>query len=220
MPVTLWLTLLSLILIIVLSLPLGILSAKRRGGVIDKAINFISQISFSIPPFFLGLILILVFGIILRLFIPGAYVSYSDNFGGFIVYLIFPALAIALPKTATVIKFLRASLLEQLKSDYVRTARSKGSSDNRLLYRHVLRNAIIPVTALLGMIIADILAGSIIIEQVFGLPGMGRLLISAISSRDFPLAQSMVVLIAFVVVFVNFLVDISIQLIDRRIKVN
>lgn len=218
-PVTVWLTVLSMLLIIAVSIPLGVYSAKKHDTLIDKAINTLTMVSMSIPPFFLGILLILIFGIVLRIFTPGQYVDYKQDFAGFLCYLIWPALSIALPKTATVVKFLRNSVIEQLESDYVRTARSKGNSGNVILYRHVLKNALIPVIALLGMIVADVLAGSIITEQVFGLPGIGRLLIASISARDFPLIQTMVVLIALIVVTINFLVDVAFQMIDPRIRV-
>ena len=217
-PVTLWLTALSCAMILVISLPLGVLSAGRRNRWAEAAVAVADQVTMAIPPFFLGMLLILVFGVIFRLFIPGAYVDYKTDFGGFLGYLILPALAIALPKSGMVVRFLRGSLNDQLHADYVRTARSKGIGGRALLYRHVLKNALIPVLALMGMIVADILAGSIIIEQVFGLPGVGRLLISSITSRDFPLAQALVVYIALIVVVVNFLVDVLFRLIDPRIR--
>jgi ABC-type dipeptide/oligopeptide/nickel transport system permease component len=217
-PVTLWLTALSCAMILVISLPLGVLSAGRRNRWAEAAVAVADQVTMAIPPFFLGMLLILVFGVIFRLFIPGAYVDYKTDFGGFLGYLILPALAIALPKSGMVVRFLRGSLNDQLHADYVRTARSKGIGGRALLYRHVLKNALIPVLALMGMIVADILAGSIIIEQVFGLPGVGRLLISSVTSRDFPLAQALVVYIALIVVVVNFLVDALFRLIDPRIR--
>lgn len=220
LPVTLWLTLISLILIVVIAVPIGILTSKIKSPVFRALSTAADQIIMAIPPFFLGMLLILIFGVILRIFTPGHYIDYHEDPAGFFGYLILPALAIALPRAAMVIRFLRNSLSEQLKSDYVRTARSKGVDPNALLYRHVLKNALIPVVALFGMIVAEILAGSIIVEQVFGLPGIGRLLISSITSRDFPLIQSMVVCLAFIVVSVNFLTDLAFRVIDPRIRLN
>lgn len=219
LPVTFWLALLAIILIIIISIPVGVYSAKMRSTIVDKLINVVTMISLSLPNFFLGVIFIWLFGMVFKFFKPGSYVDYKTDFEGFIRYLIFPALAIALPNIAIVVKFLRTSVIGQMKSDYVRTAYSKGNSDNAVLYRHVLKNALVPVITLLGMIIAEIFSGSIIIEQVFGLPGLGRLLVSSISSRDFPLIETLVVYIAFIVVFVNFMVDIFLQIIDPRIRV-
>lgn len=218
-PVTFSLAIMSLILIIVISIPLGIYSAKKEGTVIDTVINIISQLNMSIPSFFMGVILILVFGIILKLFTPGKYVDYNKDFIGFLRYLIPAAFAIALPKIATVIKFLRAAILQEMSKDYVRTAYSKGNKENAVLYTHILKNAMITIITLMGMIIAEILAGSIIVEQLFAIPGIGRLIIMSISTRDFPLTQALVICIAFFVVLINFLVDIFYQIVDPRIRV-
>jgi peptide/nickel transport system permease protein len=219
LPVTLFLAMLSILLIIAVSIPLGIYSAKKRYTLIDRVISAVTMINISMPSFFLGVVFIWVFGIILRFFKPGGYIDYKADFVGFLGYLLFPALAIALPNIAIVVKFLRTSVIGQIKSDYVRTAYSKGNRENAVLYRHVLKNALVPVVTLLGMIVAEIFSGSIIVEQVFGLPGIGRLLISSISSRDFPLIETLVIYIAFIVVVVNFLVDVALRLIDPRIRV-
>lgn len=130
----------------------------------------------------------------------------------------FPALSIAIPKIAMTARFLRNSMLTEMGADYVRTAYSKGCTRRRVMYGHVLRNAMMPVTTFLGMIIAEIVAGSIVIEQVFGLPGIGRLLISSISTRDFPVVEILILYITFVVIFVYFLVDILYRVIDPRIS--
>jgi ABC-type dipeptide/oligopeptide/nickel transport system permease component len=159
-----------------------------------------------------------IFGLLLRLFTPGAYVPYREDAGAFWAYLIFPALAIATPNAAVVIKFLRGSVFQQLRSDYVRTAYSKGASVHWVLYRHVLKNAVIPALTLLGMIIGDIFSGSIVIEQVFTIPGIGRLIIASVASRDFPMVQTLVVYIACTVVLANTLVDIAVRMIDPRIR--
>jgi ABC-type dipeptide/oligopeptide/nickel transport systems, permease components len=217
-PVTLWLAIFSLLLIAIISIPLGIYSAKKEGGAADAAINVTGQINMAIPSFFLGMLLILIFGIVLKLFAPGDYVDYKQDFGGFLKYLLIPAIAIALPKIAMVVKFLRSEVIRQMSLDYVRTAYSKGNKDNAVLYRHVLKNALIPVITLMGMIVADILANSIIIEQLFALPGIGRLLIVGISARDFPLVQAIVIYMAAIVVIINFLVDLFYRVIDPRIR--
>jgi peptide/nickel transport system permease protein/oligopeptide transport system permease protein len=220
LPVTLWLALLSMVFILLLSIPLGIGAAKKEGGFADRFITFITHLAMAIPPFFLGIILTLVFGLLLKWFIPGNYISYKEDLGKFLSYLIYPALAIAIPKTAMVVKFLRSSILRQLHLDYVRTARSKGHTEQVILYRHVLKNAFIPVLTFLAMITADVLAGSIIIEQVFGLPGLGRTLVTAISNRDYPIVQVIILYIAAVVILTNFLVDILYQWIDPRVRRN
>lgn len=217
-PVTLWLTALSILMIAVLGIPLGVYSAKKEGGPMDAVINGLGQISMSMPSFFLGMLLMLVFGILLKWFAPGNYIDYHQNYGGFLKYLLLPALSIALPKSAVVVKFLRVAVIGQMNLDYVRTAYSKGTKENTVLYRHVLKNAVIPVITLMGMIIADIIAGSIIIEQLFAVPGIGSLLIVGIAARDFPLVQTIVMMMAFMTVMINFLVDLLYRAIDPRIR--
>ncbi|MDR3304235.1 MAG: ABC transporter permease [Treponema sp.] len=219
LPVTFSLAMMALAAIFVIAIPVALFMTTREHSALDRLVNTLTTVTISAPAFFLGVVFIWVFGLTLRCFVPGAYVSYHDNWGAFLGYLMFPALAIALPNAAIVIKFLRGAIFQQLRADYVRTAFSKGASRSRVLYRHVLKNAVIPAITLLGMIIAEIFSGSIVIEQVFTIPGLGRLLIAAISSRDYPLAQTLVVYIAVIVILANTLVDISIQIIDPRIRV-
>lgn len=218
LPVTLWLAAVALVLIVAVSIPLGVLWARSSNRVLDAALGVVTQITMAIPSFFLGILVTYLFGILLKWFAPGGYVSYKEDFGRFLGYLLFPALSIALPKIAMTARFLRNSMLTEMKADYVRTAYSKGCTKRRVMYGHVLRNAVMPVTTFLGMIIAEIVAGSIVIEQVFGLPGIGRLLISSINTRDFPVVEILILYITFVVIFVYFLVDILYRVIDPRIS--
>jgi ABC-type dipeptide/oligopeptide/nickel transport system permease component len=180
----------------------------------------VTAVNISFPSFFLAVLFIWIFGILLKLFIPGSYISYSENIPAFLAYLVFPAIAIALPNAAILVKFLRSSISRALRSDYVRTARSKGAGTYTILYRHVLKNAIIPAVTVMGMIVAEVFSGSIVIEQIFAIPGIGRLLIAAISSRDYPLVQTLVIYIAFIVILANTLADIAIRIIDPRIRVH
>lgn len=218
LPVTLWLAAISLVLIIVLSIPLGVLWARSKSKVLDVVMGIGTQTAMAIPAFFLGILVTYFFGIFLKWFVPGGYVSYQKDFWGFLGYLLFPAISIAIPKIAMTARFLRNSMLTEMDADYVRTAYSKGCSKRRVMYGHVLRNAMMPVVTFLGMIIAEIIAGSIVVEQVFGLPGVGRLLISSVSTRDFPVVQILILYITFVVIFVYFLVDILYRVIDPRIS--
>jgi ABC-type dipeptide/oligopeptide/nickel transport system permease component len=220
LPVTFVLAGLSFIFIILISLPLSLFGMGKDNHFIDFLMNAYTTLTISAPNFFLAVIFIWIFGVILRLFTPGVYIPYNENFGGFIGCLIFPSLAIAIPNAAMVVKFLRASLSQELGKSYVRTAYSKGALRRRVLYRHVLKNAFIPALTLLGMIIGDIFSGSIVIEQVFTIPGIGRLLIASIGSRDYPLVQTLVVYIAFIIVLANTLVDVAIQIIDPRIRIS
>lgn len=218
LPVTLWLAALSLFLIVVVSIPLGVLWARSSSAFLDAALNVITQIAMAVPSFFLGILVTYLFGLLLKWFTPGGYVSYRDDFAGFLGYLIFPAMSIAIPKIAMTARFLRNSMLTEMEADYVRTARSKGCTDRRVMYGHVLRNALMPVVTFLGMIIAETVAGSIVVEQVFGLPGVGRLLISSISTRDLPVVEILILYITAVVIIVYFLVDMLYRLIDPRIS--
>lgn len=218
LPVSFTLALLSLFFILLISIPVSLLTVKREGGIADNIVNFFTAAGISMPGFFLGLLFIWIFGLGAKLFIPGNFMDYKDNFAGFLGCLVFPALSIAIPNAAIMIKFLRGSLFQELQSDYVRTARSKGAGRLYILRRHVLKNALIPAVTVFGMIIAEVFSGSIIIEQVFTIPGIGKLLITAISSRDYPVIQTVLIYIAFVVVIANTLADIIIMTIDPRIK--
>lgn len=218
LPVTIWLAVLSSSLILLIGIPLGIAVSGKEEGAIQKITRFFTHICMSIPPFFLGMLLTLLFGVVLKWFTPGKYVDYRTDFVGFIKYLMYPALAIAIPKIAMVVQFLRSSIQRELELDYVRTAQSKGNKKGQVLFHHVVKNAMLPVITFLGLIIADVLAGSIIVEQVFNLPGIGRLLIVAIGNRDLFVVQTIVLYIVVVVVVVNFIVDIIYQSIDPRVR--
>ena len=220
LPITLILTAMSFVMTVAVSIPLGIYAARREGGLIDRGITVLDQIVMSVPPFFIGILCCWIFGIILRFFTPGNFVSYTKDLPAFIIYMIFPALSIAVPRIAMTVKMLRASILEQMGQDYVRTAYSRGNSRETALENHVLRNALIPVVTFIAVSVAEMLAGSIIIEQVFTIPGIGRLLLSSISSRDFPVVQAIVVILAVWVVAVNFIADVLYQYIDPRIRLS
>ncbi len=219
LPITVIMALISFAIMVLVSLPLGIYTAKHNGKRIDRCITVINQVMMAVPHFFLGIIITYVFGLVLKLFVPGNYVSYEKDFGAFLSYIIFPCIAIAIPKIAMSVKLLKSSCVEEARKDYVRTAYSKGNNTSKVLYRHVLRNAMIPVVTLWGMTLADMLVGSIVIEQVFNVPGIGRILLTSISYRDYPVVQAIIVLIAVVVIVTNFCVDMIYQWIDPRISV-
>lgn len=219
LPITVIMALISFAIMVLVSLPLGIYTAKHNGKRIDRCMTVLNQIMMAVPHFFLGIIITYVFGLVLKLFVPGNYVSYEKDFGAFLSYIIFPCIAIAIPKIAMSVKLLKSSCVEEARKDYVRTAYSKGNNTSKVLYRHVLRNAMIPVVTLWGMTLADMLVGSIVIEQVFNVPGIGRILLTSISYRDYPVVQAIIVLIAVVVIVTNFCVDMVYQWIDPRISV-
>lgn len=219
LPITLALTIEAFILTIVLSIPLAIFITKKEGGILDSILSSVNQVIMAVPSFFSGILLTLLFGVWLKLFVPGNFVSYDVNFGAFLGYLFFPALAIALPKAAMAVKMLRGSMQKEMKSDYTKTAYSRGNNDSGVLYKHVLKNAFLPVLTFFGMALADIFTGSIIVEKVFNIPGLGRILMTSISNRDYPVVEAIIMMMALVVVVVNLIVDLIYRKMDPRITV-
>lgn len=215
---TLTLAGLAFVLIVVIALPLGLVAARYEGGVVDRVLTILNQITMSVPNFVAGILLVYVFGLVLRLFQPGAIVTPQAGWGPYLWYMLFPALAVALPRSAMTVKMLRGAILSELGQDYIRTAYSKGNSKTSALWRHVLRNAMIPVVTFLAMTVADIMAGSIVVEQVFGIPGLGKMLVTSIGNRDYPVVQAIVVLIATVVVVCNFAADLLYRVMDPRLR--
>ncbi len=218
LPITVFLSLLSMVQVIVFSTLLGLYAVKHEGKWVDKTIVMTNQVVMAIPPFFAGIIITFVFGLTLKWFVPGAFVSYHKDFGAFLAYLIAPSVAIALPKIAMSAKMLRSTLLLQAGEDYVRTAYSRGNSTREVLYRHCLKNALIPMITFWGMTFSDLFAGSVVIEQVFGIPGLGRILLTSIANRDYPVVEAVILVLAFIVIVVNFLVDLMYRLIDPRMR--
>lgn len=218
MPITALLTVMSFLFTVALSIPLGILAGSLRSRVLDSISAIFNQVVMSIPAFFIGILACFVFGIVFRVFVPGDFVSYTVDPGACLGYLLLPALSIAIPRIAMTVKMLRGSILSEQGQDYVRTARSRGNGRRAILTRHVLKNAMIPVITFLAVSAAEIMTGTIIIEQVFTIPGIGRLLLASIANRDFPVVQAIVVILAAWIVIVNFAADLLYQLVDPRIR--
>lgn len=218
LPVTLTLTLYSLILSIIIAIPLSIQITLKSDKWYSSIITAITQLGISIPSFWLAFLLIYVFAVKLDIFDT---LSYNAMVGGFLQRLksfFLPSLAIAIPNISTIIRYMQAAILDEINKDYVRTARMKGMTLKEILYKHVLKNALIPVITVIGMSLTSSVGGSLIIENVFALPGIGSLIVASISSRDFPLIQSVVIAVAFLVIFINFIIDIAYGLIDPRIR--
>jgi len=212
------LSLISFLMVMIISIPVGIFAAKRRSVPGRAAMTTVVHVTMGIPSFFLGLLITYLFSLILNWFTIGSYVSPGENFMASVAYLVFPAAAISLPKIAMTVKFLVSSIRSELHKDYVRTAYAKGCSRNQVFYGHVLKNSLVPVITFMGIIIAEIVAGSIVVEKVFSVPGIGMLLVTAITNRDYPVVEAVVLLIAVVVIVINFLVDVIYQIIDPRVK--
>lgn len=218
--VTVILTALSFAMTVFISIPLGILTARSESVRVNHFFLIMDQLFMALPPFFIGILSVYLFGIVLKLFAPGTYVPLSESVAGGLGYLLLPALAMALPRSAMTVKMLRSSIRSQMAEDYVRTARSRGLTDSQILRRHALRGAMVPVVTFLAQSAAEIMTGTIIIEQVFTIPGLGRLLLSSIGSRDFPVVQAIVVMMAVFIILVNFAADLINMAIDPRIRVS
>lgn len=213
------LSVISLLMVVIISIPVGIFAAKRRSAAGRAAMTTIVHITMGVPSFFLGVLLTYFFSLILKWFTIGQYTPPSEGLWQSVAYLIFPAIAISLPKIAMTVKFLVSSIRAELHKDYVRTAYAKGCSRNRVFYGHVLKNSLVPVITFLGIIIAEIVAGSIVVEKVFDVKGIGMLLITAISNRDYPVVEAVVLLIAAVIIVINFIVDVIYKMIDPRVEI-
>lgn len=216
--VSLPLALYALTLSTLIAFPAGIFAAARRGGPGDLAVTGATQLGVAIPNFWFAMMLVLIFAIQLRWFSAGSFPGWDKGFWGGMKALTLPAIALALPQAAILTRVMRSSLLDILGEDFMRTARAKGLSSRQALWRHGLRNALIPVLTIIGLQFAFLLAGAIIIEQVFFLPGLGRLIFQAITQRDLIVVESVVMLLVFAVIVLNFLVDLAYAAVDPRLR--
>lgn len=216
--VTLCLSLLSFALITAVSIPLGLWSAGRAGGALDGLRTAFNQLCMAVPPFFTGILISWGFGILLRWFTPGEFPDLSSDPAGAVGYLMFAAAALAVPRIAMTVRMLRSTIQSEMQKDYVRTAISRGNTRAAVLRRHVLKNAMPPVAAFLAQTMAEIIAGSIVVEQVFSIPGLGRILVSSIANRDYPTVQAIVMILAFWVVLAGTAADLVSQTLDPRLR--
>ncbi len=216
--VSLPLATLSLTLSIFIAFPVGMLAVQFQGKKIDHSIMVVSQIGIAIPNFWFAMILVLIFSINLQWFSAGGFYGWESGFLMGLKSLILPAVALALPQASILSRIIRSAILNTLMEDYIRTARSKGLSLRQVIPRHALRNALIPVLTILGLQFSFLLAGAIIIENVFFLPGLGRLIFQAITQRDLIVVESAVMLLVFSVIMVNFIVDLLYILVDPRLR--
>ena len=216
--VSLPLALYALTLSTLIAFPAGIYAAARRGKPGDMAVMGATQLGVAVPNFWFAMMLVLVFAINLRWFSAGGFPGWDKGFWLSMKSLTLPAIALALPQSAILARVMRSSLLDILSEDFMRTARAKGLSRRQALWRHGLRNALIPVLTIIGLQFSFLLAGGIIIEQVFFLPGLGRLIFQSISARDLIVVESVVMLLVFSVILVNFLVDLAYAAVDPRLR--
>jgi peptide/nickel transport system permease protein len=209
---------LAMLLSVVVAIPMGIFAARHHQRVGDYGVMGFSQVGIAIPNFWFGIILILIFAVWLGWFQAGGFTAWREGAFASLRSLFLPALALALTEAAILARVTRAAILDTLREDYVRTARAKGVSETGILYGHVLRNALIPVLTIGGLIFAFLLAGALVIENVFYLPGVGRLVYQGVTQRDMVVVKNVVLLLSAMVVTVNFLVDVLYVLVDPRPK--
>ncbi|MDQ2094135.1 ABC transporter permease [Rhodalgimonas zhirmunskyi] len=216
--ISLPLALYALALSTAIAFPAGIWAAARRGRAADVTVMGVTQLGVAIPNFWFAMLMVLVFAINLRWFNAGGFAGWDEGFFAAMKSLTLPAIALALPQASILARVMRSSLLDTLNEDFIRTARAKGLTRGQALRRHALGNALIPVLTILGMQFAFLLAGGIIIENVFYLPGLGRLVFQAISARDLIVVESVVMLLVFAVIVVNFVVDLAYAAVDPRLR--
>ena len=212
------LAVLTVLFSLLMALPLGVIAAWKANSWIDRTIMVFASLGFSIPVFWLGFMLIWLFAIKLDLFPAAGYVAPTEDFVGFFYRMALPVFATGIIFMALITRMTRATVLEILREDYVRTARAKGLADNVVLIRHALRNAALPIITVVGLGFAGLLGGLVVTEQVFAIPGLGRLLVNSIVARDFPVIQAMVLVISMVYVFMNLVIDITYAYLDPRVR--
>lgn len=216
--VSLPLALFALILSTLIAIPVGLIAAARRGQMTDYTIMGATQMGIAVPNFWFAMLLVLVFAVQLRWFSAGGFPGWDNGIGPAVKALTLPAVALALPQASILARVMRSSLLDVLHQDYMRTACAKGLSVAQATRRHALRNAMIPVLTIIGLQFSFLLAGAIIIENVFFLPGLGRLIFQAITQRDLVVVESVVMLLVFAVILVTFLVDVAYAVVDPRLR--
>ncbi|MGB3178799.1 MAG: ABC transporter permease [Albidovulum sp.] len=208
----------ALVLAALIAFPAGVWAASRRGAFADGAIMGATQIGIALPNFWFAMLLVLAFALHWRIFPAGGFPGWDGDIGQGLRALTLPAVALALPQAAILARVLRSALIDTLDQDYIRTARAKGLTRRQTILRHALRNAMIPVLTILGMQFSFLLAGAIIIENVFYLPGLGRLIFQAITQRDLIVVESVVMILVFAVILVTFFVDLAYAAIDPRLR--
>ncbi|HLU82208.1 MAG TPA: ABC transporter permease [Trueperaceae bacterium] len=203
---------------VTLGIGLGVIAAVRHGTVADYAVMVIAMLGLSLPTFWLGLLMIMLFAVTLQWLPAAGYAALSDGPGNTLRYLVMPAVALGFSQAAVIARMTRASLLDTLGEDFVRTARSKGLSPARVVFRHALRNALLPVLTVIGLSIATLAGGVVVTETVFNIPGAGRLVIESVQRRDYPVLQGAVIAVAAIYALINLLVDLSYLALDPRVR--
>lgn len=217
-PRSLQLTIVSMLISILIAFPLGIVGAINRNSSVDYGALFFSQVGVSLPSFWLGILLILLFGKHLGMLPPSGYVAPTKSVGGFLSHVIMPATALGIINAAVITRFLRSEMIEEVSQDYVRTARAFGHPRKRIIRKYVLKNALVPTLTIIGLQFGYLIGGVVIIEQVFGYPGIGQLILDGLLRRDYPVVQAGLLILAATFIAVNLLVDLTYGYLDPKIK--
>ncbi|WP_162703212.1 ABC transporter permease [Ensifer sp.] len=215
---TFFLTLFSILIASGIALPIGIYAAYRRGSFVDQAATTLAMLAASIPSFWLGLILIQFLAVRLGWFPVSGYGGPGSSFMERMYHLALPAIALGVVSSALILRFTRASMLDVLGDDFIRTARAKGLGERRVVMKHALKNALIPILTIVGLTAAVLISGAVVTETVFGLPGVGNLVVSAVLRRDYPVIQGALLVIAALYVLINFAIDMLYLLVDPRVR--
>jgi peptide/nickel transport system permease protein len=215
---TFFLTLFSILIAVAIALPVGILSAVKRGTIFDQLVVTLTMVAASVPSFWLGLMLIQVFAVGQGWFPASGYGGPGTSFIERLHHLVLPAVALGVVNSALITRFTRAAMLDVLGDDYVRTARAKGAGEGRVILKHALKNAMIPIITVIGLSVAMLVAGAVVTETVFGLPGVGNLVVSAVLRRDYPVIQGALLVVAAIYVLINFIVDMLYIVVDPRVR--
>ncbi|MCI6165903.1 MAG: ABC transporter permease [Lachnospira sp.] len=217
---TIELSLLAQILATVIAIPLGIIAAKRKGKAADSGVIAFALIGISIPSFLLSLILVIIFSVNLKVFPVAGYKTIAKvGFGVHLKYLVLPVISLALMQCAMLTRMTRASMIDVINNDYIKTAKAKGVKSNIIMYKHALRNALIPIITSIGQSFATLLSGAAVVETVFNIPGVGQLIVSSVTKRDYPMIQGIVLVVSLIYIMINFVIDLLYGVIDPRIRI-
>lgn len=216
---TLLLTLLSATIVAIIGISVGTISAVKYGTIADQSLTGAAIFSAAIPSFWLGMVFILIFGVILGWFPTSGYEPIAEgNLWQSLHHLILPAFCLGIPNSALVIRVTRSAMLDEMNKDYLRTLRAKGLRESKVVVKHALRNSLVPILTVIGLTVAILIGGAVVTENVYAIPGLGRLVVQSVLRRDFPIIQGVVMMTAFVFLFINLLVDVLYVFIDPRIK--
>lgn len=217
-PVTVGLALLAIVLALLVAVPVGVIAAVRQGSLLDRVITIAASAGIAVPSFWLGLMLVIVFSLKLGILPSSGYVQFTESPARWLEYMILPAVTLAAAPAAEIARQLRASMIDILEQDYIRTASAKGLARTSVLLKHALKNAGVPAMTMIGLQMTFLLGGAVIVEQIFGVPGLGALSITAVLQRDIPLIQGSVLVAALAVLVVNFMVDLSYRYFNPKVR--